>query len=91
MIIIITMTATILEYSFCNRLEDLKPFFWILIITLPNCDFPLVTIDRIGLMTLKNRSEIIEAIINNIFLKTHILSTKQSCFPDWENTTGKQA
>ena len=23
-----------------------------------------------------------EAMINNIFLKTHILSTKQSCFPD---------
>ena len=89
MIIIITMTAAILEYFFCNRLEDLQPFFWILIITLPNYNFPLVTIDRIGLMTLKTRSEIIEAIISNVFLKTHYLSTKQYCFPDWENTTGK--
>lgn len=58
---IIIMIITILEYSLCSRyLGDIYAISWILKMTLPNYDFLWVTVEKMGIMKLSNRSKIIE-------------------------------
>lgn len=67
------MTTRVLEYYLCSGyLGDCQAFSWILKITIPNHNFPLVTDEKMGLMKLSHRPKTTGQI--STYLKTHILS-----------------